>query len=209
MSLFVCEVCGCVEDTNLVCNNIGYCDEAPNMHLMDMEGCGNGTLYVGKVMSYENKNQEDILMLCSECNTGKWHGKFTKEKALPVSLELAKTSIYNAITPYDHPRGSIVKNKNATGNNDKYRLATLDEVIAYSRKTQDKSKLARQLSYAAMNKLDISDIVSSKKINQSSSERKRMVMCAEYKRQWRQAKKDNDLDKVKLFKSKMDKIKKE
>lgn len=54
MSLFVCDVCNCVENTALA-GAFGYWlrDSAENPH-------------------------GDDLARCSECNTGAWHGRFEK-----------------------------------------------------------------------------------------------------------------------------------
>jgi len=70
MSLFVCQnpKCNVIENTNCVTRNIGTNDYSPNMHLMDMQGHGDAK-YVGKVMDYQRKLEDEILMLCSECNT--------------------------------------------------------------------------------------------------------------------------------------------
>jgi len=95
MSLFICMKCGCIENTNLIDRNVDTNKEYPNMHLMDMQVNANDDI------------DFKINMLCSECNTGIWHGEFPKHKANDREKEVAALSKYNAITPYDHPEGSI------------------------------------------------------------------------------------------------------
>lgn len=211
MSLFVCmnPNCQCVENTNLVSKGIGSDDEYPNMHLMDMQGYGD-EIYVGKVMSYQFKKKDEILLLCSKCNTSVWHNEFPREKASKESLQLAKISKYNAITPMDHPDGTIVKNEDSEwGNSDEYRLATPEELEAYknSRK-KGRQALSTIAGISASLGIDIGKHFSVNESKpQSNSEKKRKMMFAEYKRQWKQAKKDKDLVKVKRFKEKMDSLK--
>jgi len=81
MSLFICQKCGCVENTALVCEKDG--EGYPNIHLMEML----------------NNNQ----MLCSECNTGTWHGEFEKSEPTDLEKKYATLSEYNMCTYYDHP----------------------------------------------------------------------------------------------------------
>lgn len=208
MSLFVCmnPDCQCVENTNLVSKNIGSNDNYPNMHLMDMQGHGDEIIYSGESFL---KHPEDILMLCAFCNTGVHHNEFPREKASEESLKLAKISKYNAITPMDHPDGSIVKNENSEwGNADEYRLATPDEMTEYVNiRKQGKSALTKIFGLAASLGIDLPSLTSSNKVDQSPSEKKRKMLFAEYRRQWKQAKKDKDMEKVKRFKSKMDSLK--
>ena len=111
MSLYICQSCGCVENTALcapyhqkdLVRNLDY----PNMALMEMQGFGEDETFVGKVMHYQWKRPNQILMLCSECNTGKWHGEFKKEKATDIDKVNALYSKYNSITPYDHEHGVL------------------------------------------------------------------------------------------------------
>ena len=81
MSLFICDTCGCVDNTN--CNNPPYDmseidTDYPNMHSMEMAGFD--TAYV------ETGIRSKRVLLCSECNTGKWHGEFAKNKATEVEM---------------------------------------------------------------------------------------------------------------------------
>ncbi len=210
MSLFVCmnKKCQCVENTNLVSKNIGNNDEYPNMHLMDMQGHGD-EVYVGAIMEYKFKNKDSILMLCSECNTSIWHNEFPKEKASVELLKLASISKYNAITPYDHPNGTIVKNEGSEwGNSDEYRLATPEEMAEYINKNKESKKALSQIfGLAAGLGINLNHLTSSNKKEQSKVDKKRKMMFAEYKRQWKQAKKDKNIEKVKRFKEKMDSLK--
>jgi len=94
MGLFICSKCGCIENTNLndkgcVETTTGY----PNLHSMEM---------------YQMIEQGTLDgLLCSKCNTGKWHGDFKQEEANDVDKLLARFSKYNMTTPYDHPDGCI------------------------------------------------------------------------------------------------------
>ena len=163
MSLFVCmnPNCQCVENTNLVSRNVGSNDDYPNMHLMDMQGQGD-EIFVQKVMPYQWKRSDQILMLCSECNTFIWHNEFPKEKASPELLKLASISKYNAITPMDHPEGSIVKNENSKwGNADEYRLATAEEMTEYvNKRKQGKSALSKIFGVASALGIDLPSLTS-------------------------------------------------
>lgn len=70
MSLFICKKCACVENSNLVSAPIKNGDihkYKPNMWLMDMQGCGSIPIQLDE--SGAMKEPEDVLMLCSECNT--------------------------------------------------------------------------------------------------------------------------------------------
>ena len=98
MSLFVCMECGCVENTN--CNNprdgslIGE-NGFPNMHTMEMHG-----------FRYEEDGRTPAprvaqRMLCSECNTGTWHGEW--EKSWPTEVELAMAMDLDDRTYTSHP----------------------------------------------------------------------------------------------------------
>jgi len=119
MSLFLCENCGCIENTNLVHANVDTNPAYPNMWLMDMQGHGGHVVDLSMVIISETTNNEsikknikqpdEILMLCSECNTGLWHGEFERVLGTDNEKAIAKLSKYNAITPYDHPEGSLIK----------------------------------------------------------------------------------------------------
>lgn len=117
MSLFVCMECKCIENSNLVHHGVDKDLSKPNMWLMDMQGCGSHivttNLEVVERTAFYNKGSvkepEDILMLCSECNTGTWHGEFDKDIASYEELAMASFSKYNMITPYDHKDGILIK----------------------------------------------------------------------------------------------------
>jgi len=115
MSLFICENCGCIEnhmsmkpkDKNRL--NPNY----PNMYLMEMQGLGYKDTYVnGDIFKYK----DDVLMLCSKCNTGAWHNEFERVQATEIEKEIAEYSEFNYITPSDHPDGCI------TGGYDNYHV---------------------------------------------------------------------------------------
>ncbi len=66
MGLFVCHKCSNVENTSCCDNGLPVSDKYPGLHLMEMHGQGYEDVYIdGKLL----KKKEDILMLCSECNT--------------------------------------------------------------------------------------------------------------------------------------------
>jgi len=90
MGLFICKTCGYIEDDR-------YCDE--------------GIVYVDdKKMESEYpcltldemKEGDKPKMLCSQCNTGTWHGHFEKRKPVPVEALVALFSRCGYITPEDH-----------------------------------------------------------------------------------------------------------
>lgn len=115
MSLYVCHECGCVENTGLVNkmledSKLDLNPDYPNMTLMSMQGADVKDLTIfdsntGKAVVYKKANE--IKMLCTECNFGRWHNKFNKRKANDREIELAKYSMYNLITPFDHENGCI------------------------------------------------------------------------------------------------------
>jgi len=69
MSLFICNNCGCVENSALIHSGL-------------------------------DATRAD--MLCSECESGSWHGEFDKRAAKPIELLVSKFSPLGYITPYDH-----------------------------------------------------------------------------------------------------------
>lgn len=109
MSLFVCENCRCIENTACADIGAGTDPSYPNMHMMEMQGYGDevnlGTHLTKETLrNFPNgiKPPTDILMLCSECNTGQFHNEFDKTYATVDEHKIASYSRYNAITPYDH-----------------------------------------------------------------------------------------------------------
>lgn len=114
MSLFLCSECGAIENSNLVKKSVEKDGVAfnpffPNMSLMEMMGNKSKPTMVvkdGETVVY--KEAKDVVMLCSECNTGSWHGEFEKKKAEIDSYILpALFSRYNMLTKYDHLMGSV------------------------------------------------------------------------------------------------------
>ena len=133
MSLFICPKCKSVENLHCVRDKTsqsirdyhGPMEEFfPNIHSMSMTGNGFAVMddiYVnGKIWKAAN----EIMMLCSACNTGKWHDEFSRELATEEELEIASHSKCSMITPYDHDI-SLVKDDNTPHG---YRLATPAEL---------------------------------------------------------------------------------
>jgi len=77
----------------------------PNLCRMEMDGYINGDVKTARVR-----------YMCSECNTGVWHGEFDKKLATMEEKLLASFSECNAITPLDHPDGCL------TGGYDNYHV---------------------------------------------------------------------------------------
>jgi len=87
MSLFICSKCSCVDNNNLI--KPGRSEKYPNLAQMSMM----------EITEINGKSR----MLCSECNTGKWHGKFSKDMPTKIEKEYAKYSEYGFCTTFDHP----------------------------------------------------------------------------------------------------------
>ena len=91
---FVCNKCICIDDSDLV---------LPDQMIVNEE--------------YDAKSSDEMIesgvMLCSECNTGEWHGKFEKEEATVEEIALASFSKYNAITPYDQGEVVIIESESS------------------------------------------------------------------------------------------------
>lgn len=81
MSLFICDKCKCVDNTN--CNHPPYDmveidPDFPNMHSMEMAGFDD---------VYQETGVRGVkVLLCSECNTGKWHNEFPKKLATEAEI---------------------------------------------------------------------------------------------------------------------------
>jgi hypothetical protein len=118
MSLFICQCCGCIEDDSLIKKDYNSSKkhnvEFPNLSLAEMKGMGNSGVEVDLTIAYyhkwekylasiDYKQDTDIMMLCSRCNTGAWHGKFEWRSATDIEKEYAKYSKYNYCTYFDHP----------------------------------------------------------------------------------------------------------
>ena len=114
MALFKCSNCDVIENHSLVNpkNLKTECDIKqhhipgemiqevyPKMWLMDMQGQGDEDITVnGDIF----KKKDEIMMLCSKCNTGEWHNEFRREEATKEESEVASYSKYNYTTPADH-----------------------------------------------------------------------------------------------------------
>ena len=82
MSLFTCNSCGCVENTALCSSDNRKGDKFPHKSLMFMHGFDD---------NYEKTGvRSEIELLCSECNTGVWHGEFTKKPATDVEVMMGE-----------------------------------------------------------------------------------------------------------------------
>ena len=84
MRLFVCDKCQCVENTSLMNGDYkNRNNEYPNLSMMEMHG-------FNEEYSKTHIRQPEY-MLCSECNTGTWHGEFNKDKATGIEIEMSKS----------------------------------------------------------------------------------------------------------------------
>lgn len=124
MALFKCSKCGTIE--NHSCVNVKHLkteyqirqhhipgemiDEVyPKMSLMDMQGHSDEDITVnGDIF----KKKDEVMMLCSKCNTGEWHNEFRREEATEEESEVASYSKYNYITPADHSVELIASDSN-------------------------------------------------------------------------------------------------
>lgn len=106
MSLFVCMECGCVENTNL-CTPLDrkeLDENFPNLFTMEMHGFSR---------DFDDSEDREIRMLCSECNTGIWHGEFEKTQATDVELRMAELqgemtfTLHPLYKKYEHDPDSI------------------------------------------------------------------------------------------------------
>lgn len=118
MSLFICSKCRVIE--NHSCNGSkkeigsnGY----PNIGLMDMQGYGDD-VYISDVNGIPIlfKEKSEVMMLCSQCNTGEWHNEFDREIPSMDSDDeyLARYSKFNYITVSDHDDRVIKRNDDGT-----------------------------------------------------------------------------------------------
>jgi hypothetical protein len=83
MSLFVCDECGCIENTALT-NWYGY--HGRNIVPVDAEG------YTPTILPKVLPELGDGLVRCSECISGTWHGRWPKRRYDP---ERDKDSVVN------------------------------------------------------------------------------------------------------------------
>ena len=139
MSKFICTNCGCVDRLQDIpttemfkgMDEEGVLDgNFPNMSKTEMMGQkSKDTILVSTGETY--KYASDVRMLCSECNTGIWHGKF--EKVMPTEEEtlISLFSSYKAIEPFDHFPNIIAKEEDKyVISNDKF-LSFYKLVIEY------------------------------------------------------------------------------
>jgi len=218
MSLFVCQNPDCQAIENSSCMSIGIDRDSdyPNMHTMDMHGRHEEPIYIGKVMNQKqvvldhNNNPIDmsyklpgtVLMLCSECNTGKWHNEFSKDKANEEELKLASLSPYSYITPGFHMDNQIVKDNSCRHG---YRAPTEEELIEYGRQT---SKRASPYLRLPMYGIDINSLISKYLPKstagvvktQTEEEKNIKLKKAELKREIKQLKKERAYGfKIKIY----------
>lgn len=186
MSLFICSKCGCIENTNLVRGSVDeqqvINSDYPNLHLSEMTSMKDG-----------NMDSNGIRMLCSECNTGKWHGEFDKKYPTGDERRIASFSRYGMITPYDHNPAMIKRDSNAPHG---YRSATDDEIMKSYTSGQES---ARHASAGFMDtlanklNLDLTIIPPLDRVSlQSKEEADRAKEKAELKRTIKLAKKRKD-----------------
>ncbi len=133
-----------------------------------------------------------------------WHGEFEKNKATEDELKIAKYSKTNMITPSDHePEEILVKDKDAPHG---YRTRTQDEleevairkVEANKRNAKTHQTLASLFALAGMD-LD-KYFASSKKPKKKDHKDTIRLKMAKYKRELKVAKRNKDLEKVKVLK---------
>jgi len=197
MSLFVCSNCGTVENDNLITTGLDNDRFFPNMHLMDMHGLTkdrHSLVELSNTTLGDVKEPEQVVMLCSECNTGTWHGEFSKSKATVDELLLCSVSDYRYITPFDHKPGYILKDDDAPHG---YRLGTIDEIENIQQKTDDLNGSMKELTnMCATLGVDINAYIKSnktKKYTKPTLESKRSLTLAEYKRALKKCKRDKDV----------------
>ena len=156
MSLFICEKCNALENHSCCSpNNIMPTSKYPNMHLMDMQGRGD-TIYVldndGKEVLFKTNNA--VMMLCSECNTGTWHGEFKKEIISKESedMYIARLSRYNYTTIVDHDDKAVIRNDDGSLSLRNEKTKTLIDWITdgYNRKYNE-----NEINLIKMSKNDI------------------------------------------------------
>ena len=109
MPLFICNKCGCIENSHLVNKSEPYIPTVynydgnennffPHMCKMEMDGYDKKDIIVnGNVW----KRKDESKYLCSECNTGHWHEEFTKSFPSEKTKILSLFSKNGFITPYD------------------------------------------------------------------------------------------------------------
>ena len=108
MSLFVCECCKAIDDTDYVVpTNLD--DSKPNMCLEDMYGNTNKLIDIRSCDEYhiemadgdmnfiplDFKYPDMVMMLCTECNTGTWSTPFPKIKANQDAIEISSKNLYS------------------------------------------------------------------------------------------------------------------
>ncbi|RLE47478.1 hypothetical protein DRJ25_02290 [Candidatus Woesearchaeota archaeon] len=112
MSLFICPICQCIENTNLMTKGLNRDDaEFPNLTRMEMDGWNKDT-----------DEWDEPMYLCAGCNTGTPHGEFELRKATEEEKELASYSSKGFITPSNHPEGCITGGYNNYHVDERYKL---------------------------------------------------------------------------------------
>lgn len=109
MPLFICNKCGCIENSHLVNKSEPYISVVynyngdvsqffPHMCKMEMDGYDKKDIIVNGTVW---KRKDESKYLCSECNTGHWHEEFTKSFPSENTKILSLFSKNGFITPYD------------------------------------------------------------------------------------------------------------
>lgn len=212
MSLYVCQnpKCQAIENTALGGRNKGKTGY-PNLSLMEMQGYGEDVDVSILEMVVDGKDivtkkSEDVLMLCSECNTGRWHDEFEKTKASQVELDLAKTSKYSMITPFDHDRDRIVADDSVKGG---YRLPTPTEIEnkGMRRGRRGVTSPGTKTLVAGLMAMSGINLYSPSKPKLPKEVQSKKLQLAELKRSYKEAKRSNDIIAAKEIKEAMKKLK--
>ena len=155
MSLFICDKCNAIENNHCIRNsNVDFVAtmEHPNLWLMDMHGKYNFFIKnpngSGELLY---KERGIIQMLCSECNTGKWHNEFEKTVVKEDSDEkyISRFSPYRYITPADHIDGTVVRAEDNDGlllSSEKVKVLADWITTGYNKKYNDTEKNIRVMA---------------------------------------------------------------
>lgn len=130
MGLLVCDECKCVDNTSCVSPDWENLNpDFPNMGGMEMHGF--------REKWDTEKIREEEIILCSECNTGTWHGEFEKQPAGEIEIEMAKHMEGNVFSShylyeYDHIKEGV----------------TLEDVIEWNRSETESRKIVTDGGWA-------------------------------------------------------------
>lgn len=106
MGLFVCDECGCVENTN--CCTIGIDRDSdngfPNLGRMEMDGFDEA--FESSAEEFDDRVRSPQRHLCSECNTGAWHKEWIKSWPTEVELAMSKDVEGRVFTSHPLFKGS-------------------------------------------------------------------------------------------------------